>query len=143
MVVSTLESAPLREAEFFMDALRGEAFHLGAVVLNKVLPSYLLDTSAADVAADLGTDPGAALARMPDDVVDSLLADTGATRDDLTRILGEIAASFLDYRVVASRESEQRAELATQPDVVATVPYFDSDIHDLAGLLRLGEQIWR
>jgi hypothetical protein len=26
---------------------------------------------------------------------------------------------------------------------VATVPYFDADIADLSGLLRLGEQIWR
>ena len=29
------------------------------------------------------------------------------------------------------------------PDVVATVPYFDTDIHDLAGCSRWGEQIWR
>ena len=28
-------------------------------------------------------------------------------------------------------------------EVVATVPYFDHDITDLAGLLQLGEQIWR
>jgi hypothetical protein len=28
------------------------------------------------------------------------------------------------------------------PEVVAAVPYFDSDIHDLAGLLRLGESLW-
>jgi hypothetical protein len=26
--------------------------------------------------------------------------------------------------------------------VVATVPYFDTDIYDLSGLLRLGEQVW-
>jgi len=26
---------------------------------------------------------------------------------------------------------------------VASVPYFESDIFDLAGLLRLGDQIWR
>jgi hypothetical protein len=28
------------------------------------------------------------------------------------------------------------------PEVVATVPYFETDIFDLSGLLRLGEQIW-
>jgi hypothetical protein len=55
----------------------------------------------------------------------------------------EVAQSFLNFRVVATREAEQRAELARTPDVLATVPYFDSDIHDLAGLLRLGDQIWR
>ena len=36
-----------------------------------------------------------------------------------------------------------RAELARTPDVVATAPYFDHDINDLAGLLRLGDHIWR
>ena len=51
--------------------------------------------------------------------------------------------SFLNYQVVANREQEQRAELARTPDVVATVPYFDPDIADLAGLLRLGDALWR
>ena len=38
LVVSTLESAPVQEAEFFIGALGERGFHLGAVVLNKVLP---------------------------------------------------------------------------------------------------------
>ena len=143
VVVSTLESAPLREAEFFMDALRAESFHLGAVVLNKVLPAYLLDTDAAIVAEAMAADPAGVTAALPEAVVAEVLAGSGADVEDLTRIVGEIASSFLDFRVVASRESEQRKELATKPDVIATVPYFDSDIFDLAGLLRLGEQIWR
>ena len=58
------------------------------------------------------------------------------------RVLSEVADSFLRFGVVARREAEQRAELARTPDVVATVPYFDSDIYDLAGLLRLGREIW-
>jgi hypothetical protein len=58
------------------------------------------------------------------------------------RVLVEIAESFLRFQVVAQREAEQRSELAVAPDVVATVPYFEVDIFDLAGLLRLGERIW-
>ena len=144
VVVSTLESAPLREAEFFMDALRAESFHLGAVVLNKVLPSYLLDTKAAGVAKRMAADPGAITDALPDAVLDDLTSADGALGPaDVSRVVQEVASSYLDFRVVASRESEQRKELATEPDVVATVPYFESDISDLAGLLRLGEQIWR
>ena len=26
--------------------------------------------------------------------------------------------------------------------MLATVPFFDTDLYDLAGLVRLGEQIW-
>ena len=38
IVVSTLEAVPLREAEFFAQALKDRRLHLGAIVLNKVLP---------------------------------------------------------------------------------------------------------
>ena len=59
------------------------------------------------------------------------------------RVLGELGESFLNFQVVAKREAEQRGELSAVPDVVATVPYMDSDIFDLAGLLAVGEQLWR
>ena len=59
------------------------------------------------------------------------------------RVLREIGESFLNFQVVAKREAETRAELAATPDVVASVPYFDSDIYDLEGLIRLGDKIWR
>ena len=38
MVVSTLEATPLREAEFFSTELTARKLHLGAIILNKVLP---------------------------------------------------------------------------------------------------------
>ena len=44
--------------------------------------------------------------------------------------------------MVAQREAKQRAELTAVPDVVASVPYFETDIDDLGGLLRLGERFW-
>ncbi|MCU1352615.1 MAG: oxyanion-translocating ATPase [Acidimicrobiales bacterium] len=133
IVVSTLESAPLREAEYFIAALDERKLHLGALVLNKVLPSYLRRTATTPVAR--------ALCEKGDDIAGQLkgVEDTEATG----RVLHTVGESFLNYQVVAKREAEQRAELARNPDVVATVPFFDADIHDLAGLLQLGEQIWR
>jgi anion-transporting ArsA/GET3 family ATPase len=133
VVVSTLEAAPVREAEFFVDALRDKKLHLGAVVLNKVLPSYFLDEAATASAKVLSSDAAKVAAQLPERL---------GARDNLERVLREIGDSFLKYRVVATREAEQRAELAHVPDVVATAPFFDSDIFDLAGLLKLGRQIW-
>ncbi|MGK2949263.1 MAG: ArsA family ATPase, partial [Acidimicrobiales bacterium] len=49
-VVSTLEAAPVREAEFFIRELDARGLHLGGLVLNKVLPSYLRRTAATPVA---------------------------------------------------------------------------------------------
>jgi hypothetical protein len=59
------------------------------------------------------------------------------------RVLHEVGESFLNFQVVAKREAEQRAELAGAADVLATVPYADTDITDLTGLLMLGESLWR
>src|SRR3954462_221516 len=39
VVVSTLEAAPAREAEYFLDLLAERRLHVGALVLNKVMPS--------------------------------------------------------------------------------------------------------
>ena len=46
------------------------------------------------------------------------------------------------FAVVAKREAEQRVELTRAPSVVTTVPYFETDIYDMGGLLELGFQIW-
>ena len=141
MVVSTLEAAPAREAEFFIDALEGRGFHLGAVVLNKVLPEYFVDRSATAVARTLAKDPTTLAEQILAQVPQALPPDADVAM--VARVLREVGESFLNYRVVATREAEQQAELARKPEIVASVPYFESDIFDLAGLLRLGEQIWR
>jgi len=134
VVVSTLESAPVREAEYFISALDDRGLHLGAVVLNKVLPDWFLDKPATGGAKDL--------CARADELARALPADIGEP-EQVGRVLREVGESFLNFQVVAKREAEIRAELSTAPEVVAAVPYFDHDITDLAGLLALGQQIWR
>ena len=134
VVVSTLEAAPVREAEFFIKVLSQKKFHLGGLVLNKVLPPYLLDGAAARRAEQMCARAGGLAAEL------EALDKTGA--EQVERVLTEIGENFRNFAVVAHREATQRDELAAVPDVVVTVPEFDADIHDLAGLLALGEQIW-
>jgi hypothetical protein len=45
--------------------------------------------------------------------------------------------------MAANREASQRAELGAVPDVVASVPYLETDVFDLSGLAAVGEQLWR
>jgi peroxiredoxin len=66
----------------------------------------------------------------------------GAEADQMQRVLREVGENFRNFRLVAGRESEQRQDLATVPEVVATVPEMETDIHDLAGLLALGTRLW-
>ena len=140
MVVSTLEAVPLREAEFFAEQLNARKLHLGAIVLNKVLPSYLRGSEGTEVAEalkDRSEELAAALAPTLL-AVDPSLGDT----DQIVRVLNEVADSYLNFQVVALREMEEQATLSVMPDVLATVPFFDTDLYDLGGLYRLGEQIW-
>ena len=130
VVVSTLEAAPLREAELLAGALVDRRLHLGALVFNKVLPDYLRDPGAAEVARAIGERAGEIAGQLP--------TDPALTE----RLLVEIAESFLNLRIVARREAEQQADLGATPEVLASAPAFDTDIADLAGLLRLGRALW-
>jgi anion-transporting ArsA/GET3 family ATPase len=143
MVVSTLEAAAFREAEFFIDVLAAKKFHLGALVLNKVLPDYLLDSEADERAEQLVRRAGAIASGAETAANGTGLADlVGSDPGQVERVLAEVGHNFVNFSLVARREAEQRSELARAPDVVATAPELDADIADLAGLLRLGEQIW-
>jgi anion-transporting ArsA/GET3 family ATPase len=135
IVVSTLEAVPLREAEFFAQALADRRLHLGAIVLNKVLPDYLRDARGAEAAEKV---------RDRADELAEALAPKVRQGDvaQIRRVLAEVGRSYLDYRVVAQREAEQQSELASAPEVLVSVPYFETDVYDLAGLLRLGAKLW-
>jgi anion-transporting ArsA/GET3 family ATPase len=137
VVVTTLEAAPANEAEFFIDVLSSKKFHLGAIVLNKVLPAYLRDESSAAVAEQMA-ELAPELARR----LAGTKAGKGLDPSQVERVLTEVAENFLRFQVVAQREGDEQGSLARIPDVVATVPFFETDIYDLAGLLRLGEQMW-
>ena len=103
-----------------------------------MLPELFLDRP--------GTAAAKVLSHQSAEVAPDIAARLGPPADDVARlatVLREVGESFLNYQVVARREAEQRSELSERPKVTATVPYFDDDIHSLAGLLRLGDLLWR
>lgn len=138
VVVSTLEVAPAREAEFFLELLAERRYHVGALVLNKVLPQFLLDQEAQDAATRMRNESEKLAVGLA-----GSLGDPEPDRTHVTHVLSEMGQNFLDYQVVARREAEQRTELSASPELTLTVPYLDDDIHSLRGLLDLGERIWR
>ncbi len=142
-VVTTLEGAPLREAETFCRELATRGFDLGALVLNKVLPDYLLSPDGEHAADVLGRDHDALARELAETGgADAALADTAST----ARVLRTLADSFHNYEVVARREAELRTELSRLarpgPEVVVSVPSFDADIADVRGLARIGEVLF-
>ena len=136
-VVTTLEGAPLREAEHFCTELVERGFNLGALVLNKTLPDYLLSVDGERAATRLVRDR-VPIARELAGTQISSLADV----ESVARVLRTVGESFANYEVVARREAELRLEMERRPDVVAVVPGFESDINDVGGLARLGEHLF-
>ena len=112
----------------------GTVFAQRSIHPAEVLPDYLLDRGAATAARRMVAE------------ADELAAGLTDVWGDLPygrRILDEIGTSFVNYQLVAQREAELRSELSVGAGTVATVPYFSEDIGDLAGLLALGERLWR
>jgi anion-transporting ArsA/GET3 family ATPase len=133
MVVSTLDPVPVREAEFFVAALAERGYHLGAVVLNRVLPGYLREPAglvAADAMTARADELAAELARAAED------------RAALAGVLREVAESFRNYRLVATREAEQLGELTMDRDLLVTVPALEHDVASLGDVLTLGRELW-
>jgi anion-transporting ArsA/GET3 family ATPase len=133
-VVTTLEGAPLREAQLFCEQLTKRDFHLGALVLNKTLPDYLLSPEGARAADGLAAEAGP-LAELLAGTGKPELTDVART----TRVLRTIGESFKNFAVVAKREAELKTELSAVPDVVVNVPNFEVDIYDVSGLARIGD----
>jgi anion-transporting ArsA/GET3 family ATPase len=139
-VVTTLEAAPLHEAEKFCDLLDAGKFHLGALVLNRTLPDSLLLPEGARAASRFCEDAPA--------VASDLARHFAGTQSPLTdeprtaRVLRTVGESFHNFSLVAKREAELRVELTRRPEVIARVPSFDDEITDLAGLVRVGRALF-
>ena len=136
-VVTTLEAAPLYEAEQFCATLHERNFHLGALVLNKTLPDSLLDPAGAS-AAKRFVDQTGALADALSTLPNPALGDPQRT----TRVLRTVGESFANFAVVAMREAELRAELTGVPDVVVRVPSFEQDISDVDALAAITRALY-
>jgi anion-transporting ArsA/GET3 family ATPase len=136
-VVTTLEAAPLSEAERFCAALTARDFHLGALILNKTLPDYLLSADGT-AAATVLVDEAGSIADECSTLDHPALAEPSRT----ARVLRTVGESYRNFAVVAMREAELRAELARVPEVVTRVPTFEVDIGDLEGLVAIGRYIY-
>jgi anion-transporting ArsA/GET3 family ATPase len=135
LLVTTLEAVPAREAQEILVALRERHLHLGLLICNRVLPGFLSDPKVARTAERLAAEaPRLAVE------VGSGLKDVGA--DVCETVLGEVARSFANFRLVATREAELLAELSASHDVTATIGYRAGSVTDLAGLLALGARLW-
>jgi anion-transporting ArsA/GET3 family ATPase len=135
IVVSTLEAAPAREARYLADELHRRRMPLGALVLNRTLPTAIRQPAVAKAAEGLRS--------IADDP--ATLRDLGkaaaAKPAELRHVLAEVADRFRDLVVMAGREAERRSELASAAPLTAVVPTLPADVHDLPALLTIGRHL--
>ena len=104
---------------------------LGALVLNRVLPRYLLDPSAGHSVLKLGDE------NLPVRLRDEL--DGAFAAESVVRgVLASVGENFMNFRMVAAREADELRQIAQwAPGVLVTIPYFEADIYDIEGLARV------
>lgn len=136
VVVTTLEAAPSTEARYLLDELTRRGLPLGAVIANRVLPDSLRTLDAREAAARL-VDGASALG-------EELAPRVGADPLLVSRVLTEVGHRFHDFGVVASRQAERQAELASLCPLVVPVPWMEQDdtADDLGMLARIGMSAW-
>ncbi len=132
VVVSTLEAAPAYEAAHLARELEHRGMHLGAVVLNRVLPSAFRQPAAAKAARRLRVVADDA------DFVAGVARSAGAPDDVVSAVLIEVSDRFQDVAVVASREAERRGELERIGALTLAAPNLPREITDLEALAQLG-----
>lgn len=144
MVVTTLETAPFREAEFFVEALRQGGFSIGALGVNRLLPDYLRDPQTRNLAREWERH------EFAEEVVGSLVGigvessmSKSQAREATVALLESAASNFDGLSVVATREAQRLSALEGKFSLVGRVPYLDADVVDIKTLLHVADHLWK
>jgi len=129
VVVATPEPTPLREADFFLKELASRRYEVGALVLNRALPSSLA-LPATEVAAE-------AMAADAEEISKVAARELDLDVEAATRVLRTAASAAREWSVVARREAAARERMASAAPLVVTVPSLDGEVGDLEGILAL------
>ncbi|KJF15689.1 ArsA family ATPase [Acidithrix ferrooxidans] len=131
LVVTSPEYLPMREAEFFLGALRERHLNLGALIVNRSLPYYLGDQNAIQIAQRLIADSEIL-------VKDRFL---GVDPRIMRGVLSEIGSTYLDFSNLYGQQHNLLATLLVDKAKVLATPYLETDVADLTSLERIGSNL--
>jgi anion-transporting ArsA/GET3 family ATPase len=149
-IVTTLEDAPLSEAEFLSVALKDRKFSTHLAIANRVIPKELQGEvliAQADVLKN-SLKNTEFISELAD-----VLANTDAASDafsnmdeaNLSKLLTQTLETIQNYAQVTTKISEMQSALlgrvAGFADHFTVAPMLESDIADINGLVTLGENL--
>jgi anion-transporting ArsA/GET3 family ATPase len=128
LLVTAPEREAIDEGVFFWRRLKEARLPFGGVVVNKVHRDFVGELAS-------GGHDGVAMT---------------ALNDELVRVLGDedlaerVQENFERYQALAARDRENMARLTArlEEDCVVSVPYFDEDVHDVAGLAQVNAYLF-
>jgi anion-transporting ArsA/GET3 family ATPase len=136
LLVTAPERDPIDEAFFFWRRLQEANLPFGGFVVNKVHPDYVGMKNSGS-----GQEPAADLPK------DALVEEIQRSLDGTPRaaeLAEKVAENFENYRMLAERDRQNMARLTERvdEDCVLEVPYFDEDVHDIAGLAKVNRYLF-
>jgi anion-transporting ArsA/GET3 family ATPase len=136
LLVTAPERDPIDEAFYFWRRLKEASLPFGGFVVNKVHPDYVRMANAAT-----GQEPAAGL---PQDALVEELQHSFDGTSGAAELAMKVAENFQNYRMLAERDRENMKLLTERvdEDCVLEVPYFDEDVHDIAGLAQVNRYLF-
>ncbi len=145
-IVTTLEDAPLSEAEFLGLALKERKFSTNLAIANRVIPKELQGQvliKQAQVLNDARQNT-----ELVSELTDLLLktdAGSGIDEESFSKLLTQTLETIQNYAQATTQISEKQSALLDRvagfADHFATAPMLESDIADINGLVALGENL--
>ena len=145
-IVTTLEDAPLSEAEFLGLALKERKFSTNLAIANRVIPKELQGQALIKQAQVLNE------ARQNTELVSELKdlllktdASSGIDEENFSKLLTQTLETVQNYAQATTQISEKQSALLERvagfADHFATAPMLETDIADINGLVALGENL--
>ena len=140
VVVTTLEDAPLSEAEFLSTALKERNFITSFAIANRVIPKELTSAALLEQAevlkrlrnnAEFTSELASTLASSEAEIDASLLSQTMAT----------IATYAQATTQIIEHQTALTDRVAAFADNFTSAPMLETDIADIDGLIALGESL--
>ena len=145
-IVTTLEDAPLSEAEFLGLALKERKFSTNLAIANRVIPKELQGQALIKQAQVLND--ARQNTELVSELTDLLLKTdpgSGIDEESFSKLLTQTLGTIQNYAQATTQISEKQSALLDRvagfADHFATAPMLESDIADINGLVALGENL--
>ena len=130
VVVTAPDTLTVEEALFFHDKLDDDALNVDGFVVNRVHPEWVDEATLARAEEELPQ----ALAELDEELDSTSAAEDRIDLESLADLLAENALQFQLRATQDSRSIQKMGDELPSQMPIGCVPYFNRDIHSLAGL---------